>query len=613
MKASMRKISLLVFYREKQQILDRLQDLGVLHLETQDVVNPKIEELTEGKNKYLKAINIIKNKLGDEECQKERISDDTGDTLDKRDQVLDLQDKIDTAHSHIEHYKKEKIQLLPWGDFDWEDIHRLRKHGLNIKFYSAPKKEYYKFDFGETYQFFINESKSLVYFVVIEKDEEADIPFDLVHMPDRSIHELDQLIEKYQKETETLVKQIADLCNYIPAFENKIVRIDDQLNYEIANVSFASFAEGKILHIQGWFPVKIESKLRKFLDENNLSYIIEKPSKGDNIPVILKNRKYSERFEPITKMFQLPDYYEFDLTPVIAVFYPIFFAYCLGDSGYGIILLIMGIIARYTFLKGSRIIADLIIILGIFAAVLGIVKGGTFIGLNIAEHQDIAIFSFLSQYILVPDDQDIVFNTFNVALIIGLFQILVGVIIAAVRKIKYQSFIYSVATFGKFFLIIGAVTLFLGGMQEIALFVPYVTLGWILLIGGILLVLLFHDPDVSIGKRLGGGILPVYFIFTGLLGDTLSYIRLFALGVASTILGLVVNQIGNQIMEGAGPVMIGVGVLFLIFGHTLNLALASLGSFVHPLRLTFVEFYNNAEFKGGGVEYKPFKKQYNSN
>ena len=93
------------------------------------------------------------------------------------------------------------------------------------------------------------------------------------------------------------------------------------------------------------------------------------------------------------------------------------------------------------------------------------------------------------------------------------------------------------------------------------------------------------------------------------MGDTLSYIRLFALGIASSILGLVINQIGAQIMSDAGIAMHIVGIIFLIFGHTVNLVLSCLGAFVHPLRLTFVEFYNNANFEGGGVEYRPFKKE----
>ncbi len=111
---------------------------------------------------------------------------------------------------------------------------------------------------------------------------------------------------------------------------------------------------------------------------------------------------------------------------------------------------------------------------------------------------------------------------------------------------------------------------------------------------------------------MGSGLLPLFFIFTGIMGDVLSYVRLFALGVVSSVLGLVVNEIGMQIMSSSWWGIL-IGIIFLLFGHSLNLALAVLGAVVHPLRLTFVEFYNNAQFEGGGIEYKPFKNVTNSN
>ena len=336
--------------------------------------------------------------------------------------------------------------------------------------------------------------------------------------------------------------------------------------------------------------------------------MIEEPEKGDKIPVILENRTYSQQFEPITKLFQLPNYYEFDLTPLVAVFYPIFFAYCLGDSGYGLVILLAAIIGRVTFLKNSLAIAHLGIILGVVSIFLGIIKSGTVFGIPVVENQDVPLFAWLSQYMFIPDGQEFTYNAFNVALMIGLFQIIVGIIVAIFRKISFEGLVYSLSTFGKLFIVVSLVVLFLGGMQGNEALKPYVQPSYVVLGLGTLLVIFFHDPDISVSQRIGGSILPIYFILTGLLGDTLSYIRLFALGVASSILGLVVNQIGNEIMSGGG-VMIMVAILFLLLGHSLNLAMASLGAFVHPLRLTFVEFYNNAEFQGGGLPYEPFRKR----
>ena len=139
---------------------------------------------------------------------------------------------------------------------------------------------------------------------------------------------------------------------------------------------------------------------------------------------------------------------------------------------------------------------------------------------------------------------------------------------------------------------------------------PYVVIAIPGVILGILLMtysVLVAGMEQLMDNRMVSFVLKLYFILSGAIGDILSYIRLFALGLSSGILGYVINVIGMQ-MTGIKYVGWIVGILFLIVGHGVNLLLSGLSSFVHPLRLTFVEFYNNLEFKGGGKDYNPLKK-----
>jgi V/A-type H+-transporting ATPase subunit I len=190
---------------------------------------------------------------------------------------------------------------------------------------------------------------------------------------------------------------------------------------------------------------------------------------------------------------------------------------------------------------------------------------------------------------------------------IGVVQVLVGIMVSITNSIGLKSWLAGAPQLGKLLIISSLIWIFLADMQEVTLLQPLFSVRHILLILGVLLVLFFHNTKAPILSRAASGILPLFFIVTGILGDVLSYVRLFALGVASSVLGLVVNQIGTQIMENSWWGIL-IGSLFLIFGHSLNFALATLGAFVHPLRLTFVEFYNNAQFEGGGIPYKPFRK-----
>ncbi|MFP4090357.1 MAG: V-type ATP synthase subunit I [Cyclobacteriaceae bacterium] len=610
----MKKISLLVFYKEREEITEKLQELGVIHLETEKEEDEHLTYLLKEKEKYHEALEILKEAAEDKDeevPQDQQLLSDDADR--RRDHVLKLKKEIDQLNQLEDELQKEHKVLQPWGEFDWGPIARLKEKGLEFHFFVAPKAEYHDHKFAkETYQFLVSETKSTAQFVVLEwRRTIEEIPFERAHLPTKKLSQVEKSLAEVKQKREQLRQKIGEEVKLIQAFEKALLRVEDEISYHRTQLSYKTYAEGKILHLMGWIPVKKETEVTEYLDEIGASYIIEDPEKGEEIPVILENRKYSRQFEPITKLFQLPNYYEFDLTPLIAVFYPIFFAYCLGDSGYGLVILTAAIVGRFTFLKNSVAIAHLGIILGVVSIFLGIIKSGTVFGIPIVENQDVPLFAWLSQYMFIPDGQEFAYNAFNVSLLIGLFQIIVAIIIAMIRKIRYQGFIYALATFGKLLMVISLVVLFLGEMQGNEALKPYVQLSYVMLGLGTLLVIFFHDPDMSVGKRVGGSILPIYFILTGLLGDTLSYIRLFALGVASSILGLVVNQIGNEIMSGGG-FMIAVAVLFLIFGHSLNLAMASLGAFVHPLRLTFVEFYNNAEFQGGGLPYEPFRKRVKS-
>jgi V/A-type H+-transporting ATPase subunit I len=194
---------------------------------------------------------------------------------------------------------------------------------------------------------------------------------------------------------------------------------------------------------------------------------------------------------------------------------------------------------------------------------------------------------------------------FNFALLLGVIQILFGIGIAIVKKIHQSGFMHGLSEFGTF-LFIATLSVF-GASQlgtDISAVQPYLKYP---LWGGLGLILLFNQPGKNPLINIASGLWLLYNIVTGFFGDILSYIRLFALGVSSAILGFVVNSIGAQMssIPWVGPVIF---FVFMLFGHGLNLALGALSGFVHPLRLTFVEFFKNAAFEGPGMAYKPFSK-----
>ncbi len=605
MKTSFKKLILLVFHRERKEITEMLQNLGVVHIEVDDQMrNEDIEGLEQRKNNLIKAIEAIKEHGGDHKPEGIKKKESVEKVVNR---VLDLKHRFEENLLKRENLRKERLQRLPWGDFDPENIQQLTSHGLNVSFCITGKKEYRAFDFGTLSHQVIYESADQVYFVVVSR-EEVSLPFESVKIPDHKISEITDIERRIRKENKKIKGEFAELTPHISTIRRELIKVENELSFALTQGSFREYGEGSILSLTGWFPVGMGDKLEEYLKKEKLTYSFEDPEPGSKVPILLKNRKYSKLFEPITRIFELPNYYELDLTPLIAVFYPVMFAYCLGDAGYGLVFLLISLAGWFTFLKHERRLAVLGVILGLFTTVMGIIKSGSVFGMPTSLNDSWIIFQYLRQYIIVPDDRTFIFNAFNVSLMIGVVQIFTGITLSIVNKLRYEGSVEALPQVGKLMIVSGLIWTFLADMQGVEILQPLPILRRMMIISGVLLVLFFHDMSLSIISRAASGLLPLFFIITGILGDVLSYVRLFALGVASSVLGLVVNQIGGQIMEN-GWWGILIGVTFLLFGHTLNFFIAILGAFVHPLRLTFVEFYNNAQFKGGGSEYRPFRKE----
>ena len=347
-------------------------------------------------------------------------------------------------------------------------------------------------------------------------------------------------------------------------------------------------AGGKIKIIEGFVPRPQKLMFSEFLDRHHIVYIKKRSLFSDNPPILLHNNWFSRLFEPIGSLFSLPSYKDLDLTVFFAPFFALFFGFGMNDAGYGLVLLIgASVIKLLGKPKIKKSYLTLVQLLGVITFLFGLLTGNIF-GFSIAT---IPALSFLKGLFL--HDKQI----FTLAIAIGFVQILFGMVLQGLNKMIKFGFKYGLPQVGWIVIILHLVNMFYFKMWPLYSHIDvYIGLG---------LVIFFADPAAGFFKGIGTGIWQLFGI-TGLMGDLLSYIRLFALGVSSAILGLVINSIAWQIekVRFIGPVLF---LIILIFGHTLNLFVASLGAFVHTMRLTFVEFYKNAGFTGGGNPYKPYR------
>lgn len=506
--------------------------------------------------------------------------------------VLRLRDQKDALIQHDNLLNKAIASLQPWGDFSVETIKKLEEHNIKIHFFITSEK---KFDdkWSEKYDLVkINTVSPFVYFVVVDTTgENIVLDAEEIKVPDKSISQLEeQKLDHFVQITEIEQKLNFIALNYLDNVHDYTLGLEEKIDYRKVLKNTESAVEDNVRIIEAYVPKNETAELDEYLEQQSIVYFTEKPKQEDKIPVKQKNNRFARLYEPIGKLFSLPAYQELDLTPFFAPFFMMFFGFCLGDVGYGIVILLGTTIYKLKAKPDIKPVLSLAQFLGIGTIIFGTLTG-TFFGISLLNVESLGNIRNI-----MLDSQ----KTFYLALGIGLFQILFGLIIKAVNSTRMFGWQYALSSVGWFILILC--------ILDIALLkVATVVTGYLVYVA-LALIVFWSDPQAGILGRIGKGIWDLYGI-TGIFGDVLSYIRLFALGISSAILGFVINTIGLQILGSApiiGPIFF---IVFLIIGHVANLLISSLGSFVHPMRLTFVEFYKNAGFIGGGKEYKPFRNK----
>lgn len=594
----MKKYAFLIHHKEYQQFLDDLQDLGVV-----DIVDKGVEPDKETTANILKLQQIertIKFLKSKETPDSSLSTDIAPEEMLKT--ITDLQSEYESARQKINILDKTYRGLRPWGEFSVDLINKLHKAGFNIRFYMISEKKY----LPEWEQQFnlevISRMEGQVFFVIVQREgEQIEIDAEEVKALDRSAKEVLSEKDHYQQrmtEIEQFYKQHAKA--FIPELEKIRSATDNKISFERVVQNTGKEAENRLMIVEGWAPRPKMQELEEFLNKKEIFFIDGNPVKGENVPVLLKNGKFSKLFEPISKLYSLPTYSELDLTPFFAPFYLLFFGFCLGDAGYGLIFLIGTIILKPRLSAEFRPIINLVQWLGGATVLFGILTG-TFFGMNLIEMFDQGKIQWLQSFRAYMLDSSRMFTT---ALALGAIQIVYGMVIKAVNITRQFGFQHALDTIGWIVLVVGGAILFAlsnESNQQVITVLIYALLA----VSGIL-ILFLNTPGKNIFINVGIGLWNVYNSVSGLLGDLLSYIRLFALGVSSAILGYVFNVLALE-MSGSIPVVSQIiFLLIIVIGHGLNLFMATIGAFVHPMRLTFLEFYKNAGFTGGGKAYNPF-------
>ena len=588
----MKKYTFLVFHREYEAFLEQLREVGVVH------ITEKAAGMADDAH--------LQELLAKAENTRKIIAQGAPDQL--------LTEKAN-LEQRIASTKKEADRMAIWGDFSAERLELLKAAGYTLRYFSCAKKL-----FQEEWGIVVAEEGAIVYFVHVSKTSE---PSELLN----TVLELCQEQQLNSKSAAELLKDVEGLNGLlvaqnarielwakenIPALEAELKDLQQQIDWKRVTLNTETECDGALKLLEGFCPIDQVPALQEMLAKQDVYYQEEDPTAEDNTPIKLRNNRFTQLFESLTGMYGWPNYGEFDPTPILAPFFLLFFAMCMGDCGYGILLMIIGMLITKKKLNIAMFdgLGPIITVLGVGTTIVGFFLG-TFMGIDLyaAEWVPQAL-----KNVMIKGNLELAGSSYDIqmvlALCIGVFHICLAMVVKAICYTKQTGFKENIATWGWTLLIVGGLIVAILGMTVL----PAEVFKWTLIaVAGVsaLGIYIFNTPGRNPLINIGAGLWETYNMATGILGDVLSYIRLYALGLAGGMLGAAFNNLGLMVMggstEGATWQWLPF-VLILVLGHVLNLAMSALGAFVHPLRLSFVEYFKNAGYEGKGTLYQPFKK-----
>lgn len=615
----MKKLTFLVTEKEYESFIASLRELGVVHVQ-QLQKGATSQELQDGmalEQRYKSALQALEiyAKTYKEMAVPQSVQESSS-PIELLQHVEDLRaEELNLLHN-IDALQKNISILEPWGDFDPASVKHLSDASAQqIHFYRCSSKFFKREWVDKYFATPINEMDKRVFFITFS-EETPDIQAEQIFLPEGT---LSGYKAECKVEEEKLNAVRAELlyinANARKVLESGLIKVQNEISLSKVHLSDERVA-GDVLRLMiGWVRADKTEALVEYLEKDKIYYEMEDPAYEDDVPVQITNGGYTSLFEPILRMYSLPNYHDIDPSLFFAPFFMLFFGLCLGDGGYGLLVFLGG---AYLAWKGSEDVKSygrLGIWLGLMTMICGLLMGTVF-GIDLTK-QDWAFLAPIKPYFINDNGIGPIFGyspmmVFSV--IIGLVQVLLGMVLKACKAWKNYGFGYAIGTFSWVLALLSAIALF--GLPacgiDLSQVVKYVLMGVIGI--SVIGIFLYNNPSAYKNPvtgpllNIGGGVWATYNMATGLLGDLLSYIRLFALGLTGGVLGGVFNMLAYDLTATMPWFIRWIPmVLILLAGHGITFALSMISAFVHPMRLTFVEFFKNANFEGGGKEYTPFR------
>ena len=637
----MKKVSLVVLNNERKDALLQLKKVGVVHLEQIDGSSEQLSLYKEASNNAV-AANAI---LSDIKVAKKKSFSSTVKTLsndeiiDKCKHIIDISDKKKKLLEEIASDAAEIERFANWGQVDIEDFAFLKEKGISFKMYEIPEDKYGLIDEKVT-TICVNRIKKIVRFLLIDASEDRPegLPPEAfeVPMPVLSTKDLAKRVEDNEAEISKIEEELKAETVYISQIQDFKSNLESDIQFETIYSGMGQENSGKttdLAWLTGYVPIDSFDKLKDCVTKNSWAMAASDPTEEDNVPTKLKNNKFVSLIYPLTDFLgTVPGYHEYDISGWFLLFFCVFFGMIFGDGGYGLLVTIASLVLVLKSLfqkKSVSPLMGLLLLLGLSTVAWGTVTC-TWFGLkpeqlpawltslsitpiSNAAGSDYRLYLPWNTEVGLTTGQNLQIFCFTLAFL----QLSVAHLKGMARNRKSLKVL---GEFGSLLQIWGMFYVVLSMVVSSALFplglvvnnIPVGTIAIALVGGGFALSFIFSNYEGNIGASILESCKNIISVLLGVVNvfsDIVSYIRLWAVGLAG-------SAISNTVNEMAGP-LLGHAITFIAFvaliafGHGLNMVLNLLSVIVHGVRLNTLEFSTHLGMSWSGFKYNPFAEKEN--
>lgn len=587
-----KKVTLFGLNSQKMALLEGLQSLGCMHVipliptpkEVEKVINPKSD-------KAHKSLRFLKNLETKRRQILHRAEFDVDSFVEE---TLSLKLDIRRASDKKELIIKRLADIEPWGNIDYPPMAALK--GYRFWYYILPlDKRKFLSSVSLPWSIVYKDNKN-AYVVIISKSEPKHgiLPTSRVHLGSKSKLALLDELEEVELCLDDLNAKRQSLSRYIYLLSLNIAKADDKA--ALRSALQKTYVDEELVALQGWVPVERQKELEDFAENAGFACLISEPDKNEIPPTLISQPKNMDAAKDLALFYQVPGYYGWDPSKLLFVSFSLFFAMILADAGYGLLLL-SGLLLAWRKL-GRSVKGKAYRLLGLSLTASTVVYGaivGSYFGMTPASNSVLGHI-----HIIDVNNFDVMMK---LSIIIGAIHI--GIANLSMAYVNRHRRI-AIAKLGWLFAIYAGLLYWLVAGNSTGQNISYGLFG----IGALFIILFTSERPINKSSDHLIRILEGIFSLKNSLnafGDVLSYMRLFALGLASASLAITFNDLAGDAYNSISGGGLLIAILILLIGHVLNLALSLMSGVVHGLRLNYIEFYNWGQAEEG-TEFQTFTR-----